>query len=73
MVYGLCFFVLGVFVYGLCFIVLGFRVFDEFKTHLFLSPFFMHIRLKNSNLYKIKESSPIFMFCRKLRKRSKNM
>ena len=49
MVYGLCFIVLWVLVYGLCFIVLGFRVFDEFKTHLFLSPFFMHIRLKNSN------------------------
>ena len=44
---------------------------DESKTHPFLSSFFMHIESLRSNLMINYEFSPRFMFCRKLKKRSK--
>ena len=45
--------------------------FDESKTHLILSPFFMNIlRLNVKFKYEIIEYSPKFVFCRNLEKRS---
>ena len=45
---------------------------DEFKTRLFLRPFFIYLRLKSSFQCKIIESSPRFVFYRNLKKIRKN-